>query len=181
MKIPSTLAILMATIVSMEHRERIVLKCNSFTDAEFQEPVSLEIYSTVQHERIDRRKNLRISYVDSVGKPVPSSKVYNKFAENLEDAFVIENIFNKVSEELLEVPKKEIEVIEEVEETPIFETPVFVATEETPAEILSAVATEEPKEVEKPKAKKTSKDKAEVVTEVKETKKGKVVKSPIAE
>ena len=177
MKTPSTLAVLMAAIVGMAHRERIVLKCNKVTDAEFQEPVSMEIYTTVQHERIDRRKNHRISYVNALGNPIPSSKVYNKFSDSLNEAFVIEHIFNKVSEELLEVPKKEVEVIEEVEETPVFEAPVI---EETPAELLSAVATEEPKDVEKPKGKKNLKAKEEVA-EVKETKKGKVVESPIAE
>lgn len=171
MKTPSTLAILMASILEMAHRERIVLKCNTVTDSEFQQKVSMEIYATVQHERVDQRKNLRISYVDSVGKPVPSSKVFNKFEENLDEAFLIENVFNKVSEELLEVPKKEVEEV--IDETPVFESPVaekVEVVEETPAEILSSVATEEkPKKTSKPKVESTKTKSRKVVETPKST------------
>jgi hypothetical protein len=123
MKTPNTVAILMATIQEMAHRERIVLKCNAVTDAEFQDSVSMEIYTTIQYERVDKRKVHRINFVDSIGKAIPSSNVFNKFSTNLEEAFVIEQIFNKVNEELVE--------------------DVAEVVAETPAEILSTVATQE--------------------------------------
>lgn len=171
MKTPSTLAILMAAIVGMAHRERIVLKCNSVTDAEFQDSVSMEIYCTVQHERTDKRKNLRITFVNDEGKTVPSSKMFNKFSTYLDERFVIAEIFNKISEEPLEVPAPvEVpanKVADEIDENPIFDAPIFEGkTTEVPepvensAEILSSIGSEIPEE---PKNTKKGKKSTKVV------------------